>query len=179
MRAQLVPLDGGSPIEIQKDVTLVGRKECCDLRLKHPSVSKLHALLVKTDGAMLFRDLGSTNGTKVNGQRARSGVLLPNDKLSIAACKFRVRMAGSEAEHVPGEHTEMIDRAELESPVMQALRPEGGNGKHLEPRHPEDSPPLLHDNPPESPLPVEVKEGSVDLPSLPASDSGIRLLFQD
>ena len=90
MRAQLVPVDGGEPVEIVKDLTVVGRKEDCDLRLDHKSVSKMHCVLVKTDGLLLVRDLGSTNGTRVNGARVRRAALLPNDQLSIANYKFRV-----------------------------------------------------------------------------------------
>src|SRR5262245_23168875 len=50
VRAALVPIDGGSAIDIGKDMTLVGRKEDCDVRLDHKSVSKVHCVLVKTDG---------------------------------------------------------------------------------------------------------------------------------
>src|SRR6202035_3606001 len=92
MRAQLVPMDGGSPIEIARDLTLVGRKEDCDLRLDHKSVSKMHCVIVKTDGLLLVRDLGSTNGTRVNGTRIRRAALLPNDQLTIARFKFRVHL---------------------------------------------------------------------------------------
>ena len=49
MRAQLIPLDGGRPIEICKDLVIVGRREECDLRLEHKSVSKMHCVIVKTD----------------------------------------------------------------------------------------------------------------------------------
>src|SRR5271154_5987473 len=100
MRAQLIPLDGGAPIEIVKDLTLVGRKEDSDLQLDHKSVSKLHCIIVKTDGLLLVRDLGSTNGTRVNGQRVRRAALLPNDHLSIASFKFRVHL-GPDAEEPP------------------------------------------------------------------------------
>src|SRR2546425_5597097 len=97
MRAQLFPLEGGDPIDIVKDLTVVGRREECDLRLDHKSVSKLHCVIVKTDGLLLLRDLGSTNGTRVNGQRVRRAALLPNDQISIANQKFRVYLGPDEA----------------------------------------------------------------------------------
>jgi pSer/pThr/pTyr-binding forkhead associated (FHA) protein len=103
MRASLIPLDGGQTIELVKDVTVIGRKEFCDVRLDDPSVSKVHILIAKSDGLLLFRDMGSTNGTKVNGQRVIRGMLLPNDKLQIAACKFQVQLLPSEP---PGNHQE-------------------------------------------------------------------------
>jgi pSer/pThr/pTyr-binding forkhead associated (FHA) protein len=96
MRAQLLPLDGGEPVEITKDLIVVGRKEECDLRLDHKSVSKMHCVLVKTDGLLLLRDLGSTNGTRVNGTRVRRAALLPNDQLTIANYKFRVHLGPDE-----------------------------------------------------------------------------------
>ncbi|MBV9125803.1 MAG: FHA domain-containing protein [Planctomycetes bacterium] len=110
MKAQLVPLDGSPPIEITKDMTLVGRTEECDVRLDHKSVSKLHCILVKTDGLLLLRDLGSTNGTRVNGQRVRRAALLPNDHLTIARFKFRVSL-GPDAPSE--EHTQRLEAGEL------------------------------------------------------------------
>src|SRR5688500_20393477 len=92
MRVRPVPLEGGTAIEIAKDLVLVGRKEDCDLRLDHKSISKLHCVLVKTDGLLLLRDLGSTNGTRVNGTRVRRAALLPNDKISFANFHFRIHL---------------------------------------------------------------------------------------
>jgi len=97
MRARLIPLDAGPPIELVKDLTLVGRNEDCDVRLDHRGVSKLHCMLVKTDGLVLVRDLGSTNGTRVNGQRVRRAALLPNDHLAIATFRYQVKL-GDEAD---------------------------------------------------------------------------------
>lgn len=90
MRVRLVPLDGGRSIELAQDLTLVGRQEGCDLLLDHKSVSKIHCVLVKGDGIIFLRDLGSTNGTRVNGQRVRRAALMSDDQLSIAKYGFRI-----------------------------------------------------------------------------------------
>ena len=97
MKARLVPLNGDEIVDITKDLTLFGRDDDCDVRLNHKSVSKLHCVIVKTDGLLLLRDLGSTNGTRVNGQRVRRAALLPNDQLTIANLKYQVRF-GAELE---------------------------------------------------------------------------------
>src|SRR6266446_3895693 len=124
MRAQLVPLDGGAPVEVVKDMTLVGRKEECDVRLDHKSVSKMHCIIVKTDGLLLLRDLGSTNGTRVNGQRVRRAALLPNDQLSIAGYKFRVHLgpgpAGGGGAALGHDRTQQLDPGEVANLFQKA-----------------------------------------------------------
>lgn len=120
MRAQLVPLEGGTPIEIVKDLTIVGRKEDCDVRLDHKSVSKMHCVIVKTDGMLFLRDLGSTNGTRVNGTRVRRAALLPNDQVTIAHFKFRIHLGPDAPAPVPpparinaSEHTQALDAKDV------------------------------------------------------------------
>lgn len=109
MQAQLVPADGGTPITLKNGVTLVGRKEgLCDVVLDLRSISKLHCALVKTHGLLFFRDLGSTNGTKVNGQRVTRGALLPGDELAFASTRVRVHLAPDEGEGEPGDRTEAL-----------------------------------------------------------------------
>jgi pSer/pThr/pTyr-binding forkhead associated (FHA) protein len=105
MRALLIPADGGPTIDLVKDLSIVGRKEDCDVRVDHKSVSKQHCVLVKTDGALLVRDLGSTNGTRVNGQRVRRAVLLPNDQVSFASIRFKVHFGPGEPVPPPGDYT--------------------------------------------------------------------------
>jgi hypothetical protein len=74
MIAQLIPENGGEPISIDRDVVVLGRQEeGCDVTIEHKSVSKIHCVIVKTDGLLFVRDLLSTNGTRVNGQRSQFG----------------------------------------------------------------------------------------------------------
>jgi pSer/pThr/pTyr-binding forkhead associated (FHA) protein len=119
MRAQLQPLDGGPTIDVVKDVMVVGRNASCDLRLEHKSVSKQHCVLVKTDGLVLLRDLGSTNGTRVNGQRVRRAALIPNDQLSIASFGFKL-IIGPDQEPVSAtDSTQHLDAGELSRLLAQ------------------------------------------------------------
>jgi pSer/pThr/pTyr-binding forkhead associated (FHA) protein len=120
MRAQLVPLDGGPPVEVAKEMTLIGRQEDCDLRLDHKSVSKMHCVVVKTDGLLVLRDLGSTNGTRVNGTRVRRAALLPNDRLSVANFHFRVLFGAPLASAEQGDQTQRIEANELQQVVASA-----------------------------------------------------------
>jgi predicted component of type VI protein secretion system len=148
MRAQLIPLDGGEPIEILKDLTVVGRKEDCDLRLDHKSVSKQHCVIVKTDGLLLLRDLGSTNGTRVNGQRVRRAALLPNDNLSIANFRYRVYLGPGEppAAVDPHEHTQQMDAREVAHLLRKTGKPPAINGGPSLPVQPNILPDVYTDN---------------------------------
>src|SRR5262245_56919304 len=135
MRAQLLPLDGGPPVEITKDLVVIGRKEECDVRLEHKSVSKMHCVLVRTDGLLLLRDLGSTNGTRVNGIRVRRAALLPNDQLSVANHKFRVHLEPDAAPAAdPLERTQRIDASDAAALLARRRGGAGPAADHPEPR---------------------------------------------
>lgn len=97
MKAELVPLNGDPPIPITRDVTVVGRREYCDVCIDHSSLSKRHCVLVRTDGLLMMRDLATTNGSKVNGQRVLWAALLPNDRLTLGGYKVRVYLGSDDA----------------------------------------------------------------------------------
>lgn len=102
MKAELVPINGDPPIPIVRDVTVVGRREFCDVQVPLASLSKRHCVLVRTDGLLMVRDLATTNGTKVNGQRVVWAALLPNDRLTIGGYKMRVYL-GPDDQPSPSE----------------------------------------------------------------------------
>jgi predicted component of type VI protein secretion system len=99
MKAELVPENGDPPIPIDRDVTVIGRREYCDVVIDHSSLSKRHCVLVKTDGLLVIRDLISTNGTKVKGQKIRWAALLPDDRITLGSYKIRVYLGPDD---VPG-----------------------------------------------------------------------------
>ena len=114
MQAKLIPVDQGPTIEITRDVTIVGRKHgICDLVIDHGSISKLHCVIARTDGLLFSRDLGSTNGTKVNGQRVLRGAILPGDELAFAKVKFKVFLGPD----VPAAEVSSNDRTEAVLPI--------------------------------------------------------------
>lgn len=90
MKAELVPLDGSAPIRLTKEITIIGRREFCDVQIEHPGLSKRHCILIKTDGLLLIRDLATTNGTKVKGQRIKWAALLPDDQVTIGRLRYHV-----------------------------------------------------------------------------------------
>jgi pSer/pThr/pTyr-binding forkhead associated (FHA) protein len=112
-----VPLEGGNAIELSRDLTVVGRKEDCDLRLDHKSISKFHCVIVKMENTLLLRDLGSTNGTMVNGKKIRRATLKNNDCLNIANLPFRIQISiGDAVEKKPQfEGTIQINNRDVET----------------------------------------------------------------
>lgn len=110
MLAQLLPGNNEPPITLNQPITVVGRSaRLCDLPIDHNAVSKIHCILVKTDGLIYMRDLGSTNGTRVNGQRVLRGALLPGDQISFGGAAYTVHLGPDPRKSTPDANpTEMV-----------------------------------------------------------------------
>lgn len=91
MLGELHPIGGGDPIPLLKPMLVIGRRESCDVVLRFPNVSGTHCELTLVDGYWHVRDLGSRNGTKVNGERISGHRLAPDDKLSVARHEYEIR----------------------------------------------------------------------------------------
>lgn len=76
--AWLVARDGNN-YQLNAGETTIGRSSSNDIQLENSRVSKRHAKIVTDGGAFRLYDLGSTNGTWVNGEQARKPVMLHSD----------------------------------------------------------------------------------------------------
>src|SRR3954453_302669 len=90
MPVRLVALDEGPDIPLDRAMVVVGRHPQCDARLDSLRISRHHCCMTTDQGEVVVRDLGSTNGIRVNGQRVEMGRLRPGDELSIAHIRFRL-----------------------------------------------------------------------------------------
>jgi hypothetical protein len=87
---ELIPEADGDSIALVRPRLRLGRRESCDICLRHPNVSGVHCELIFQDGHWNIRDLNSTNGVKVNGVRVIDAVLYPGDVISIAKRGYRI-----------------------------------------------------------------------------------------
>lgn len=85
----------GQAFPLNKDVVLVGRESGCDLVLNQESVSARHAELRVTPQGVMVKDLGSTNGTYVNGLKVSEKLLTSGDELAFDVVKFMVNIPGA------------------------------------------------------------------------------------
>jgi adenylate cyclase len=87
---ELRPIGGGDNIPLIREHLTLGRRESCDICLRFPNVSGMHAELAFRDGYWFVKDLNSTNGVKVNGHRVIQKVVLPGDEVCIGKRKFTI-----------------------------------------------------------------------------------------
>lgn len=81
-------------VELQ-DQSVIGRARQADLRLEHESVSRRHAEVVPISGGWVLRDLGSRNGTSVNGEELHGARLLQRqDLVYLGEVQVRVFACG-------------------------------------------------------------------------------------
>jgi pSer/pThr/pTyr-binding forkhead associated (FHA) protein len=80
--------------------TVVGRAPECVLRLDETGLSRQHARLVPTDEGVQVEDLGSTNGSFINGKRVQRGFAAPGDEIGFDTQRFRLASPGQH-EHAP------------------------------------------------------------------------------
>ncbi len=125
----------GQVIPLNRRKFLIGREEDCQLRPNSEMVSRHHCVFSVDDYSVRLRDLGSTNGTLVNGERIRKDVVLASgDKIVIGNLEFElvirpgVTVAESDSGVLPplpaaspsvsNEDTQFTDKTAYELPAV-------------------------------------------------------------
>lgn len=111
----------GDIIELLPGETTIGRDMACKIRFNDAAISRRHLRILVTDDSVMVEDLGSSNGTRINGvtvlTRAR---VSDGDTIEIGARVVRVRVLKHDAARVPYE--EDPDTENL--PVIVPARPD-------------------------------------------------------
>ena len=127
MAKLIMTLDGAIIREfmIDKDSISIGRKHGNDIQLNDLTVSGRHALITSLEDATYIDDLGSTNGTLLNGARIAKSVLTHGDIIQVGNYQFTF-FADEEAEYEPT----MFLRAEIEdTQIMETNPPKASDAK--------------------------------------------------
>jgi adenylate cyclase len=91
MSYRLISPDGTQSFDLKMHVPLiVGRAPTCDLSVADPTISRRHAELVCEEDQVTLRDLGSSNGTFVNGRKIAAATLEVDDLVAFGKVAFRL-----------------------------------------------------------------------------------------
>jgi pSer/pThr/pTyr-binding forkhead associated (FHA) protein len=119
MRSAMLFLPPLPPIQLRTgEPVLLGRSRSCDLALRSPDASRRHAEIALEGGDWMLRDLDSTNGTFVNGERVTRRALRPGDRIeigsdSITFCEVGVDLEGRTTSATGEAQTMMVERPVL------------------------------------------------------------------
>jgi predicted component of type VI protein secretion system len=90
MPAQLLSLDNCASIMLDKPILLVGRHPECDIQVDSRKISRRHCCIAQVANYLVIRDLGSTNGIRINGARVNEGKLVAGDEVTIGSNRYQV-----------------------------------------------------------------------------------------
>jgi transcriptional regulator with GAF, ATPase, and Fis domain len=138
-RCALVVLSGGSRgVErtIDADTFRIGKSADNDLVLGDDTVSRNHCEVVRDERGFLVRDLGSTNGTRLDGAEIREAYLTPGSVLTVGKVELKLRPFAERFELMPSEHEsfgDMVGLCERLAPTDATvlLGGETGTGKDV------------------------------------------------
>jgi pSer/pThr/pTyr-binding forkhead associated (FHA) protein len=117
MAIVLVSLKGAPDVLIDKPVMVVGRSADCDIVLTSKKISRQHCCFAQVDERLVLRDLGSTNGVKINGRSLQEGVVVNGDEIVIGDLAFRVRMDPSSSGRGRSPRDQDLEASEVPIPI--------------------------------------------------------------
>ena len=81
----------GLEVPVDRDWMVIGRGRTADVVIAEPTISRAHAAIGYDEDGFFMQDLGSTNGTRLNGTREARAPLTDGDELQLG--KLRLRLA--------------------------------------------------------------------------------------
>jgi pSer/pThr/pTyr-binding forkhead associated (FHA) protein len=84
----------GLEVPLDRDWMVIGRGRSADLVIAEPTISRAHAAIGCDAEGFFMQDLGSTNGTKVNGQPSPLARLKDGDDLQLGKLQLRITLPG-------------------------------------------------------------------------------------
>jgi pSer/pThr/pTyr-binding forkhead associated (FHA) protein len=88
-------------LELSKETALIGRNSDSDFHLPLAIISRRHCQLSQKNGTLKVRDLGSSNGTYVNGRRIQETELHAGDTLTVGPVTFTIVIDGEPKDVTP------------------------------------------------------------------------------
>jgi predicted component of type VI protein secretion system len=179
---------------MDKPILLIGRHPECDIQIESRKISRRHCCIAQIADYLVVRDLGSTNGIRINGVRVLEGRLNDNDELMIAGLRYRVswdsppsslpqpeREVRLRAEPlpplqgIPSDNDDVLEACNEPVPLIdpQEIRPRSGAEQQRAPRAGAVSPPKHSAAPPG--LGADFRASRIvpeNLNLAPSSDSG-------
>jgi pSer/pThr/pTyr-binding forkhead associated (FHA) protein len=113
-------------IPLTKERTTIGRKPHNDIQIDNLAVSGEHAVIVTILNDSFLEDLGSTNGTIVNGNPIKKHFLQNNDVIELG--KYKLKFVGEAAPAASGEKADFEKTMVLRPAAMKAAQAAGGTG---------------------------------------------------
>ena len=110
----------GQQFVLEKPVTRIGRREGNDWMIQHGSVSGTHCEVEKTNTGFVLRDLGSTNGTKVNGDIVKFSGIFKNDVIVIG--DISIMIDGDDVPQTRTGETQNISRTTIIIPSQPSTQ---------------------------------------------------------
>lgn len=96
---------------LDKPSCILGRRQDCDLQIPLLGISRQHCQLSVEGGKITVKDLGSSNGTFVNGKRITEQELTAGDRLQVGLVMFTVQVDGQPAQVAPPSREDSVLRA--------------------------------------------------------------------
>jgi predicted component of type VI protein secretion system len=142
----MLPVGGGDPIPLNKSEVIIGRRPSCDIRLDFENISGKHCMLRMLNGVWNVKDLGSTNGTTVNGSRiVAEQSIMPDEEIGIAGHVYTIEYDPAGPEAFLSSHKDLDEEVvqEREKHSLMDLAGLDTDDAKIKPKRPKRAPTVI------------------------------------